>query len=994
MNPFRFRHCKNTFKEIDLKLITTPLIIKSMNMKKIICAILLMAFAGSQVNGHGHVAGYTDPLKKTFIENPKQLPDLTYQNSLRSAGYWQEFVAGNGHWNVIFDESSGMPQRAFGKPVSVGGSDIRSTALNFLNSNLSGFMIPMSTLEFRSEVSGGKYHYANWKQQYQGLEVLYTNVQVKMTHDYRVMQFALECHRNISVDVNPALSPQAAGAAASNQVQGITGISVHPELKILPVPKFRKYDFRLVYEIHVSAMNAENIPARYYTLIDAHSGEVLYRANEIMHMAANTDINVTGSLYLTHPYNPVTTEPLKNMKIVESGTTYFTDNAGFLNLSNTSNTTATFSLEGRWVRVRSNNVTPSWSVNLTPGANNISIDASTNIRQRSTYNSINEVHEFMKSKFPAFTGLDYPLPANVDVSGTCNAFYDGSSVNFYSAGGGCNATSLVSDVCYHEYGHGINDKFYQSIGFNFQNGAMNEGYADIWALGITGSPILGIGFFDNDPAGFVRRYDVNKKVYPQDLVGQVHADGEIIAGCFWDTYLNLGNLNQMTDLFKETFYAGITGPDGTEGTLYRNVLIETLTVDDNDGDITNGTPNFCDITSGFAIHGINLSAAISLTHVEAIQAAEQTPVSVTATATGVGTTTAVNVFYRVGNTGAFTSVSMSNTGGNNFEALLPAQPKGTIIEYYLAMEDNCGTLTNITPSKANETNPNIPYYIMVGFDLLLHEDFDAFAGAWQTGQPGDNATTGEWIIDVPVPSYVGNALVQPDVQNTPAGLFCAVTGNASSPSAGAGENDVDGGKTTLMSPEYDLSTYTNPAFSYHRWYSNDQGATPGTDFWQVAISGDGVNFVPVENTNVADHSWRRFAFKVLDYIQPTSTVTIRFIAEDAAAGSLIEAALDDLKLWDELPTSLNDVSAIATMTLFPNPTAGSFNINIGLVKSEKVNVAVINSLGQTVHEYEQEMPAGNNLLTLESEHFTNGIYQVQVKSGNALISRKLSILKD
>ena len=963
-------------------------------MKKIICAIMLLAFTGYHVNGHGHVAGYNDPLKKTFIENPKQLPDPAYQNTLRSSGHWQEFVAAHGHWNVIFDESNAMPQRAFGKPVSVGGSDIRSTALNFLNSNLSGFMIPMNSLQFRSEVSGNKYHYANWKQFHQGLEVLYTNVQVKMTHDYRVMQYALECHKNISVDVNPVLSAQAAIAAAGSQVQGITGATIHPDLKILPVPQFRKYDFRLVYEVHVSARNAEGIPARYYTIVDAHNGEILYRANEIMHFSPNTDINVTGTLYLSHPYNPITTEPLKNMKIVESGTTYFTDNSGFLNLSNASGTNATFSLEGRWVRVRSNNVTPSWSVALTPGANNINIDASTNIRQRSTYNSINDVYGFMKSKFPAFTGLDYPLPANVDVAGSCNAFYDGSSVNFYTAGGGCNATSLVSDVCYHEYGHGINDKFYQSIGFNFQNGAMNEGYADIWSLGITGSPILGIGFFDNDPAGFVRRYDINKKVYPQDLVGQVHADGEIIAGCFWDTYLNLGNLNQMTDLFKETFYAGITGPNGTEGTLYRNVLIETLTVDDNDGDITNGTPNFCAITSGFAIHGITLNAAIGLTHAEALQAAELTPVSVTANATGISTTTDVNVFYRIGNTGAFTTVAMSNTGGSNFEALLPAQPKGTIIEYYLAMEDDCGTLTNIIPSKANESNPNIPYYIMVGFDLLLHEDFDAFAGNWQTGQPGDNATTGEWIIDVPVPSYVGTALVQPDVQNTPAGLFCAVTGNASSPSAGAGENDVDGGKTTLLSPEYDLSTYTNPAFSYHRWYSNDQGATPGTDFWQVAISGDGINYVPVENSNVADHSWRRFAFKVLDYIQPTGTVTIRFIAEDAAAGSLVEAALDDLKLWDELPTGLQQLNPVVTLSVFPNPASGSANINIGLVKSEQVEVQVVNQLGQIVHDFTQQMPQGNNLVNMDLIGIPSGIYLIQVKAGDALVSRRLNIIKD
>ena len=51
--------------------------------------------------------------------------------------------------------------------------------------------------------------------------------------------------------------------------------------------------------------------------------------------------------------------------------------------------------------------------------------------------------------------------------------------------GGCNSMAQIGDVVYHEYGHGINDKFYQSLGGSFNNGGMGEGYADIWALGIT-----------------------------------------------------------------------------------------------------------------------------------------------------------------------------------------------------------------------------------------------------------------------------------------------------------------------------------------------------------------------------------------------------------------------------------------------------------------------------------------------------------------------------
>ena len=85
------------------------------------------------------------------------------------------------------------------------------------------------------------------------------------------------------------------------------------------------------------------------------------------------------------------------------------------------------------------------------------------------------------------------------------------------------------------------------------NGGLNEGFADIWAISLTESPVLGYGWDLVDPTISVRRYDQDRKVYPQDLVGEVHADGEIIAGAFWDLYLNLGSMSQMLDLFKYTY---------------------------------------------------------------------------------------------------------------------------------------------------------------------------------------------------------------------------------------------------------------------------------------------------------------------------------------------------------------------------------------------------------------------------------------------------------
>ena len=183
-------------------------------------------------------------------------------------------------------------------------------------------------------------------------------------------------------------------------------------------------------------------------------------------------------------------------------------------------------------------VTPSIIRSMSAGSNSITFDSVTTIRHTSGYFHVNEIHDFMKIYFPTFTGLDFPLPTRIDVVNgqTCNAFYNGSSINFLLAGGGCSCYSQVGDIVYHEYGHGINDLFYQTHGSTFNNGAMGEGYADTWAMSLTKNPVLGIGSSLSDPNRYIRRYDIGRKVYPQNLVGEVHADGEIIAGAYtcWD----------------------------------------------------------------------------------------------------------------------------------------------------------------------------------------------------------------------------------------------------------------------------------------------------------------------------------------------------------------------------------------------------------------------------------------------------------------------------
>lgn len=983
-----------------------------MQFKNLLCAMLIAgpAFAGNDFNGFDH---NSDPHLKTFIKNIRQLPDAGIQNAFANSQAWQQFTAQNGSWMVRFNEQTGKPHMAIGSPVLMGmPMEPQSVAYSFITSKLAPFNIPANDLVYNNTATNKKYHYVNYKQYYNGLEVLWARLQVKMLKTTGgVMQFQCDVYSDINVSPTPALSLQAAEGYAVNSLTGLTLVSstVNNDLKILPVPNGAQNVYHLVYEVTVNVNDESGFPRQYYTLVDANNGEVLYRHNNINY-AANTDVNVTGTLYLYHPYLPSSVEPLKYLKIVVNGTTYYTDNTGYLGLSNTTPVTANLTLEGQWAKIIDDNsgVTPSITANLNPGTNQVTFGApAAIIEELSAYHSVNEIHDYYKAKLTiAGTGAENVMDFQMDTytentSGNCNAFYNGD-INFYAAGGTCNATSLVADVIYHEYGHGINYDLYQYYGGNFGNGALGEGYADTWANGLTEDPVLGIGFFSNDPQGFVRRYDIDKKVYPQDLQGEVHADGEIIAGCWWDVALNFASVQDRQDLYVETFAATLTQPDGNEGVLYHDILMEALTADDNDGNLSNGTPRYCQITSAFAIHGITVNgASAALSHNEVLSAAQQTPVSINATVPSLPAGSTVNGYYKLNGQGSWTQFAMPNSTGTNYTGSIPAQPAGTVISYYVDMTDNCLTHTGVLPAKADDpANPNIPYYIMVDFNLLLTEDFDNFAGNWILDPFGtDQATTGIWEFGgQPIPSYLtpGNPLsmVQTDTQHTPGGSYSCFTANAGSATAPAGDQDVDNGATTLLSPSYDFTGYLYPAISYWRWYSNDQGATPGTDTWQVSISNDGGStWVPVENTNVADHSWRRFVIRIADYVTPSSNVSLKFVAEDANAGSLIEAAFDDVEIWDQLPVGINEVNGGVEWTVYPNPAENFVSVNYINGSNESLSIEIANNIGQVVYSENLESKSGLNNHKVDVTSLSHGIYFVKLSGSKTNEVRKISVLR-
>ena len=243
------------------------------------------------------------------------------------------------------------------------------------------------------------------------------------------------------------------------------------------------------------------------------------------------------------------------------------------------------------------------------------------------------------------------------------------------------------------------------------------------------------------------------------------------------------------------------------------------------------------------------------------------------------------------------------------------------------------------------------YSFTVGYSRSFIDEIENESG-WTAGVADDNATTGMWERADPQATGIGS---QPEDDHTEQGTDCYITGALAG--QGDGSFDVDNGKTTLLSPVYDLSGLQDPVITYFKWYSNDRGATPGTDFWVVHASNDGgASWVEIENTNQSSAGWEKVLIRLADYVAPTAQVQFRFVASDEGAGSLVEAGVDDFEVLTlGQVTGIADGSVNATLPdaflleqNYPNPFNPATRIAFALPQNADVSLGIYNLLGQEI----------------------------------------------
>jgi hypothetical protein len=410
-------------------------------MKKITITLLsfLLATQAFAHEGHSHQNPNITP-----FHDATEVNDGYKYSKLAKQVAWQEFKAKYESWGAFFDRRTYLPHRALGKPIMVlpGINNVEMKAKAFLQNEFKGFNLPIDELVMTRNVNDGKYINVDFKQIHEGKEVLWSRVTIRFTQKMEIILFGIDMHRNIP-NVTPVLQSHQAIVSAENAITTqVISSEVSNDLVWFPFPNGNEYEYKLAYKVTVNTQDDETTPGKYVTYIDASNGEVLYRQNKVV----NVGFTVQADAYPTNLFAPSAMLPLKNLlvKVTGNATSYYTDLNGFVNLPGASTVNADLTLSGKYVRIVTG---ASGTVSPVTQATNISNNATVSfplsnpnagIQHMTCYYHANEVHDFMKTKIPQFVAMDDPMLTRVDrTDGNCNAFYNGSSINFYTTSNGC-----------------------------------------------------------------------------------------------------------------------------------------------------------------------------------------------------------------------------------------------------------------------------------------------------------------------------------------------------------------------------------------------------------------------------------------------------------------------------------------------------------------------------------------------------------------------------
>lgn len=808
-----------------------------------------------------------------------------------------------GTWEVYsWNPQTRTPAHFYGSGVDVAppfavAADVEAVARRVITENAAVFRADPENLRLHATPYGVGKWAVHFQQTYEGLDVWGGRVHLTFMESGRLFAMGSQYYSGISLNRVPSMSASAAEQTACNDLPFDPvrdSIEGEAELLVLPVPLSEtQVEHHLIWRVRVRTWDPIGI---WVTHVDAHSGEILWRYNDVHFVDFEGDAE--GQVEPNTWCNGVEDQSLKYMRVEADGAGWtYTDQDGNWTIpyGGDDDRTLTAILTGPYIYVN-NTAGPDgiFEGTATPGVP-FHVDFTVWWAQRDEldcFDAINDIHDFIMLFDPGFGFIHQRMTCNVSLDATCNAFWDGT-INFYRMGNGCANTGQIQGVVHHEYGHGIQHFI---LGWQGDEG-LGEANADFIANLMTQESIIGRGFYLDDCDGGIRDSD-NDMIYPDSLNGGVHHDGQILAGFHWDVMVC------MQDLYGEDEGTRLTGENWhfcrvlEHPTNQPAQVLAAFIADDDDGDLTNGTPHY-DCLSAAAEHHTyeypEVLHGVQIAHTPLLTMTEEGDAEVIAEIYSVDAEMnpdSVLTRYRL-NGGDMLQLTMTPTGGEiEYHAFITDMVLGDIAEYYIRGVDVLGNSANDPENAPDDMHT---FGVATVYDPLEEES------GWIVDLEGtDTAVRGIWVREDPV-----GTRAQPEDDHTPEpGVICWVTGNGP-PGYPPGAYDIDYGVTSVYSPSYDMSGAETAVAGYWRWFSNDGDANPYEDYWGVWVRNNGGDWNEVEYTNEEDmNQWIHREVDLIAFFgAELGEVQFKFAAADTGGMSMVEACVDDLEIIAQMEGS-------------------------------------------------------------------------------------------
>jgi hypothetical protein len=914
------------------------------------------------------------------------------------------------NWIFSVNDKSNVHTQALGQPMKINGyanldnSNIEKAAKDFLFQNRSSFNIDPDALKLIHAKYINNRWYVSFAQYYKGIKVLLSDVELRIFKNGNVFAISSDYYRDINIDLTPSISLENVRNFAVKGLDFVSGKDVLQESKtlyILPVKSGSSTTYKLVYNVDISLKSKNQ---SYFSYIDANTGDIVWRQSRVF--SSSTDLKAAGNIRTKNSFSPENKIPMENQFFTIDNQVYTSDKDGNISVNIDKPTSFETTFSGPYAEVinddKPNQV---FQGTIYPNqANNFLWSDENSIKQqRYVFYYANNIHNYIKGIDPDLNVMDFPLKVTIlyDDQYGVNAYSGGKTIQFYGADMQGYHFAETPEILYHEYGHSINSLLYESLGK--ENGMINmachEGMADITAALVNDEPKVGIGAFD-DSTEIIRNVQ-NYMKYPNNITGESHNDGQILSGAFWD----LRKAVSLDYVRHISHFARYGTPDDIEtGLAFSKWLFETVVADDDDGDLTNGTPHLSEIITSFEKHGIYgyIYSYIAFSHLPPESTNDTiNPYIMDFTISALPilyTLDSVAVNYSIDNMKTMYKVLAVKNGENNYKAAIPAQPRGTIVKYYFSSW-NQKNQKSINYSK--DMNTVIPYTLQVGYVRAFFDDFETQKG-WQSGDAGDNAKQGKWEWNIPKEAILHysqfdyNFTLQPGEDHTENGKYCLVTDATGGKSSNM-TNYMPVGITTIISPAYDMSHLKNPIINYYRWVLNVPIMQGVSAWFSIEISFDGgKKWKIVENINYTSE-WEKSTINVSDFGIPSNNVKLKFIVNNAMTSYGIysaysEALVDDFEILtgnDAVISAVEDNPVIITeneIKIYPNPLNTFTNISYNVKNDSRIEIKLINSIGETVSTLLDEYkPAGSynlewNVLNNSNMKILPGMYFIQLNS--------------